>query len=206
MISRSHALTGVLAASGTSMALHLDVPQFLLALSVLPGLALLPDIDHPSSTVTRSAILPFHLLFEHRKQTHSFFGVLVFSISVHFAVYHLPNLFAAAWVVGVMAMAWVSVLRVLRIRSIWPRLATTPIAALVVFNVPLSYFPLLVAIGMLTHILGDVLTIQGCSLLWPFTNSKFALGLFRAGGRFETWFMFPLLVLSSVIVSVWYFI
>lgn len=46
--------------------------------------------------------------------------------------------------------------------------------------------PVIAAYGVLIHIACDFVTVGGVPLLWPFTRRKFAVRLFRVGGKGET--------------------
>lgn len=60
-----------------------------------------------------------------------------------------------------------------------------------------SYCYWAVILGCVTHVLGDMLTISGVPLLWPF-GRKFRLGWMRTDGHFETLVMRPLLTIGAV--------
>jgi membrane-bound metal-dependent hydrolase YbcI (DUF457 family) len=222
MMGRQHGLTGVLAAAGTAHVLKADVPMFVLLCTTLPGTALLPDIDHPDSTVSSTYGPITGLLskvLDHRKQTHSVPGILIFSTAVALAVQYagtwtsyenvtVPNMIARGFLAVVLILIWSSSLRLFKIKGKLDDFAPIPFAALITYGepyirdlginpFPFKYLPYMVALGMLVHVIGDVITKQAFPLWWPFSDRKTALGLFRAGGRFEMWVMLPLIIVGT---------
>lgn len=92
MMGKTHALTGALTFTAGSLAMapmvSLTLPQLILGAIVCAGAAVLPDIDHPGSGVSRT-FGPFTRGFAwtvgklsggHRNGTHSFFGTGVFTV------------------------------------------------------------------------------------------------------------------------------
>jgi len=218
MMGRQHALTGVLAATGTAYAIKADVPTFVLLCTTLPGTALLPDIDHPDSTVSNvygPITRTFARVLDHRKQTHSIPGVLAFCTAVYFAAqYANEPTFSPVWwlsrsfLFGVLVMIYASTLRLFHIKGWLDDFLPIPVCAMITYGEPVLVdlgvqpfpfrdLPLLVALGMITHILGDWITKQKMPIFWPFSSRGSALGLFKAGGRFEMWIMLPLIVVGS---------
>ncbi|ALU39293.1 hypothetical protein AS188_05480 [Kocuria flava] len=152
---------------------------------VTAGAALLPDLDHPGGTVSRSlppvttglARLVCRISGGHRRGTHSLLGVAAFT-----------GLAAAAQKVGipVEGLGWVwplaAVMSVLLIAFAVKVLAFVPdrVAKLnwavgiglgvVVGLWPPAHewwFPLAVGTGVVVHLLGDLLTTRGIHLLYP---------------------------------------
>jgi len=68
----------------------------------------------------------------------------------------------------------------------------------------------MVALGCLTHCLGDAITEMGCPILWPVPIARqrwFLLGppkpmRFKAGGAIERWLVMPVLTLVAVALTV----
>lgn len=222
MMGRQHALTGVLAATGTAYAIKADVPTFVLLCTTLPGTALLPDIDHPDSTVSNvygPITRTFARVLDHRKQTHSIPGVLAFCTAVYFAAqYANEPMFSTAWWVSrsllfvVLTLIYASTLRLFHIRGWLDDFLPVPVCAMITYGetflidlgvrpFPFRDLPLLVALGMITHILGDWITKQKMPIFWPFSSRGSALGLFKAGGKFEMWIMLPMILLGSAVLG-----
>lgn len=222
MMGRQHALTGVLAATGTAYAIKADVPMFVLMCTTLPGAALLSDIDHPDSTVSNvygPLTRTFARVLDHRKQTHSIFGVLTLSTVVYAAAeYANSPMFSSAWWVSrsvlflVLTLIYASTLRLFHIKGWLDDFAPIPISAMITFGepalgdlgvqpFPFHDLPLLVALGMFVHILGDWITKQPIPIFWPLSSKGTALGLIKAGGWFETWILRWLFVVGSGVLT-----
>lgn len=218
MMGRQHAVSGVLAAVCTAYVIKADVPMFVLLCTTLPGTALLPDIDHPDSTVSNvygPFTRTFALVLEHRKQTHSIPGILAFSSLVYMAskyAYEPP--YSLVWwlsrvvLFAVLTLIYASTLRLFKIRGWLDDFLPLPVCAALTFGEPFLHelgapgfpfklLPYMVAIGGLTHLLGDWLTKQKMPIFWPFSSRGSALGAFKAGGRFEVWIMLPAMIVGS---------
>ncbi len=215
MMGRQHACTGLLAAAGTAYAIKADVPTFVLLCTTLPGTAILNDIDHPDSTVS-STYGPLTgmiaKVLDHRKQTHSIPGVLVFGTGTYIATVHASNPFARAYLAVVLVLIWAATIRLFHIRGWLDDFAPIPIACLVTFGEPIlrtfglgpfpfRYLPYMIVLGMITHILGDWLTKQKMPLLWPFSSRGSALGMFKAGGKFEIYVILPVILLATLFLT-----
>lgn len=211
MMGRQHALTGVLAAAGTAHVLKADVPMFVLLCTTLPGAAILNDIDHHDSTVS-STYGPItgsiSKVLSHRKQTHSVPGIMAFGTGVYFAAEHSTNIIAKGVLAFVLILIWSSTLRLFKIEGKLDDFAPIPFALMITYGqpwlnelgipaFPFRFLPFLIVLGMLVHVIGDLLTKQPIPLFWPLSSRGTALGLFRAGGRFEMWVMLPLIVVGT---------
>ena len=87
MLGRDHALTGAVVFAALGPTLHVTGAHLVAGVVLTAGSGVLPDIDHPDSTIARS----FGFLTEgfswvvnrlsggHRHGTHSLFGIAVFS-------------------------------------------------------------------------------------------------------------------------------
>lgn len=181
VMGRTHVLSGAVAMLGVAPLAGAIMPGIAphgpaaLAASVVVagGAALLPDLDHPSSTVARSlrplttglAHVVAGVSGGHRHATHSILGVLVSGA-----------LFGVAGSVG----GW------------WAWIPVTLLAGLAVTAIGLSHpvpgwvgagvlvaagtwtgvdfgawLGLAVLVGAAAHVAGDCATVQGCPLLWP---------------------------------------
>jgi inner membrane protein len=58
-----------------------------------------------------------------------------------------------------------------------------------------------VILGCVTHILGDMLTVSGVPLFWPFGRC-FRVGVMRTGHYFETEILTPILAVCSTVVGI----
>lgn len=204
MMGRTHLLTGVMAASGTALATGADVPSGLILFSLLPGFALFNDIDHPDATASRSlsglSRVPA-LFMGHRRETHSFPGIATIVLGTYLAVQHQGNVVANLWLTFLLMVGWLSALKVvseisgrLGLRRFhretrWvPMLVTVGVVwwpdelARVGLKFPMHVLPWALGVGMVVHLIGDIITIQGCPLMWPFSNKKTRLAWFKTNG------------------------
>jgi membrane-bound metal-dependent hydrolase YbcI (DUF457 family) len=207
MMGTRHAMTGVLGATSAAAYLDLSPPYLLLAASVLPGAALLPDLDHERSTASGTfgpLTRLFSLVLRHRRETHSVPGVLALGVLLEACVRYRHEVPAQVVLIVVLVLVWSSVLRVFginrKIKGWLDDLAPVPIAIfLVVYSgVDLQPVPYAVMAGCLIHIAGDMITKQGCPLLWPFSKVRYRVAKFRAGGWWERWPITVLIVAGIV--------
>lgn len=194
MMGAHHAATG--AAAWVALSNSLTVLPSLGVVSMTPaevglgavicaGAALLPDADHSSATISRSAGFLSRVATRvvsagtggHRNGTHSGVSVVVVPL--------LAWLFArqgwidatpwSAYVIGAGIAAMIMMafaLKVLKILASW---AVAWIVGLAVAAVITSYFPqlwgwlpLAIAVGWIVHLAGDFLTVGGLPIFWPF--------------------------------------
>lgn len=201
----THALSGVAvwmagAAGLQAFGATVPAPELAVGAAVCAGAALLPDIDHPSSTVARTfgpASTALSRLVDsvaaavynatrtrieqprtggHRTLTHT----SVFAVA-------LGGVVAAAcgWIGKPAAVAVLFVLLGLAIRGLlgdWAKrqgwavttLVTAAATAAALWWLPADQgYPILglaVAVGAFTHCLGDMITKQGCPLAWPLVH------------------------------------
>lgn len=205
MMGRSHALSGAAGwlALAPPLATAADIPMDPAALAagavVTAGAALLPDLDHPSSTVARAlgpvsqllAVAIATLAGGHRQATHSLafvaaaagglwaatltpaadvITVAVGGLCVGLAVRALgPQRMRGGGVIDLTLVAWTLALTGIG----WFHLG------------PVAWLPAAVALGAALHIAGDCLTPQGCPLLWPHPARHAWPVLSRTGGPAE---------------------
>lgn len=204
MMGRTHMLTGVMAASGTAFVTGADVPSGLILFSLLPGFALFNDIDHPDATASRTlggfTRIPA-LFMGHRRETHSLPGIAALALGTYLATINLGNVVANCWLTFVLVVGWLSALRIittvckdLKICRIPRGVGWVPVLvavgvvwwptelAHVGIRFPLWMLPWALGVGMLVHLIGDIITLQGCPLMWPFSSKKTRLGWFRTNG------------------------
>jgi membrane-bound metal-dependent hydrolase YbcI (DUF457 family) len=135
MLGRDHALSGAVAFAALAPLLHVTEAHLAAGVVLTAGAGVLPDIDHPDSTISRSfgfltewfAWVVDRLSGGHRHGTHSLFGIAVFTVGTYGAgLFQLSEPKAAAaghlvfsWhivpAVLVLALLYSSALRALRI-------------------------------------------------------------------------------------------
>ncbi|MFF3734081.1 metal-dependent hydrolase [Streptomyces sp. NPDC002476] len=232
----THALSGVAVWMAGAAGLQLcgfAVPSAELAVgaAVSAGAALLPDIDHPSSTVARTfgpvSIALSHLADRvsttvynatrmareaprtggHRTLTHTAVFAVAFGGLVSAACGLLGKPAAAIVLFLMLGLAMRGLMGRWARRQSWvvTTLVTGAAAVGAAWWLPTGRgYPVLglaVAVGSLTHCLGDMITKQGCPLAWPIVHRgkrwwEFALPArfrIRAGGSFEKVVLVPAL-------------
>jgi membrane-bound metal-dependent hydrolase YbcI (DUF457 family) len=105
MLGRDHALTGAVVFAALAPSLHVRAAYLAAGVVLTAGAGVLPDIDHPDSTISRSfgfltewfAWLVDKLSGGHRHGTHSLLGITVFTAASYGAgLYQLSEPKAAA--------------------------------------------------------------------------------------------------------------
>jgi membrane-bound metal-dependent hydrolase YbcI (DUF457 family) len=186
MLGHSHALSGIVAAAAIGeFALHLPDPRLVALAGFTAGMALLPDLDKCGSCPARClgflsegvAWFIGKVSRGHRHLTHTIIGIAIFT-----ALAWASCLFRHDWGgrIGLGLLITLSVaggLEALHItRGTLADLAGVAVAAgVVMLGFGLTLIPLAVAIGVSTHICGDMLTDSGCMLLYPFSKHRFHL-------------------------------
>lgn len=143
------------------------------------GGAMLPDLDHPSGTAARAlgpvtktlAQIVNKITGGHRGATHSLLGIAGFTW-ISWKLGQIGGWPYGAWI-GFMAAIALSALKWTPIKN--PVLNTSLCIGLGVAVtmyarfIPFNPWPITVgtAIGVAAHILGDMLTVEGCPLFWP---------------------------------------
>jgi membrane-bound metal-dependent hydrolase YbcI (DUF457 family) len=184
-LGHTHALSGgVTGAAIGEFALRLP-PVPVLALAGLTAcFAVLPDMDTRGSCAARSlgflsegfAWLIGKASGGHRHGTHSILGVAAFTAAAVLAgscrAYPIGR-----WSLAVfLTLAIAAGLRALRVHGHVADVAAFGLAGLMVWaRQDLGLVAVACAVGCATHIAGDMLTVTGCPLAWPFTLRDFGL-------------------------------
>lgn len=205
------------------------------------GAALLPDADHHNATIAHSMPPVSNAVVGgiaavsggHRHGTHSFIGIAFFTLLAWLAGFITPNFIGGIFgnpaqegfwgnlQIGPAIMSMILIGFALHTLKFIPRQAKKSgwiisgiIAALILFLAPheQGWFPLAVGIGVIVHILGDMMTTGGCNLVWPATikppkalahipiiswcwkpNGYLAVPVLGNAGSFREWlFLIPL--------------
>lgn len=211
MLGSSHAASGALAwtvAAGVvapGFGVHVTPAVLAVGLGATAGAALLPDADHPEGTIAFSLGAPAKAACRwinrvsggHRHATHSLAFVPAIGLMVWGLDAFVPD---APCIVLSLLLVWA-----FRALHLIHRHLTIPVAVAVtvaagVTHVPLGWLPIAVALGVLVHLGGDCLTIEGCPLLWPLVpmsqHVRMPL-LGHAGSRRELWAATPLMTIAT---------
>jgi membrane-bound metal-dependent hydrolase YbcI (DUF457 family) len=190
----THALTGLVTGlAAGEFVLHLPLPQTAGLALLTAGAAVLPDVDHPDSTLAHSFGFLTRAVAEiigkvsggHRHGTHSIAGVAVFTLAAWLGVYYrhdwagrigLGVLLAVVIASGLIALRigkgrrWHRVLRGHRSDA----LAIAAAAGMTFFGTGLALVAVAMGLGCATHIFaGDSFTDQGCPWGWPLSQRHF---------------------------------
>ncbi|MDX6417032.1 MAG: hypothetical protein QOG28_1652 [Trebonia sp.] len=113
MLGRDHALSGAVAFAALAPSLHVTVAHLAAGVVLTAGAGVLPDIDHPDSTISRSfgfltewfAWIVDRISGGHRHGTHSLVGIAVFTAGAYGAgLFQLSEPKAAA--AGHLVFSW----------------------------------------------------------------------------------------------------
>lgn len=202
MMGPRHALTGVLGVTTLAAYAQLTPVQLGTFALVLPGAVLLPDLDHERSTASGTygpLTRTFSLVLHHRRESHSVPGIAVLGVLTEIAVRYRDHPVAAGYLVVLLVLTWASFIRLFKIKGWLDDLLPIPVAlAVVLGGVDLSALPAAVMTGCFIHVLGDMITKQGCPLFWPFSSTRYKLARFKAGGWWERW---PITVLIVAAIT-----
>ncbi|MGP4994585.1 metal-dependent hydrolase [Glutamicibacter ardleyensis] len=167
----------------------LDVPGFGVVLGALvcAGSALLPDADHHSATIAHSLPPVSNIMCRvlgklsggHRHGTHSILGILFFTliaVAGSYAQTHVDGWGVVNIGAGIMSVILIAfACKALKIipdgmrKSPWGiGLVFGALVAINDFQEP-RWFAYCVTLGVIVHLLGDMLTTGGCNLVWPGT-------------------------------------
>ncbi len=218
-LGHTHALSGLVTGMAVGLyAVHLPLVPLPDAsrlpashLAILAGLtagaAVLPDIDHPDSSLghcfgfmTRAFAWLIGLVSGgHRHLTHAALGVAGFTGLAWLAVSHRDVI---GWEIGL--ALFLSLILAGGLYAIGVHghgadaLAIAGAIALMVSGTGVALVALAVGLGCATHVIGDMLTDDGCPLLYPFSRYHFRLLprplAFTTGTWPELWLVNPALV------------
>jgi membrane-bound metal-dependent hydrolase YbcI (DUF457 family) len=185
--------------------LHLPITGTLALAGLGAGFATIPDLDTAHSCASRSlgflsatfALAVAKVSGGHRHGSHSLVGVAVFTALAWLACHYRHDP-AGRWALALfLALALAAGLRALRIGGHFADLAAIAGAGFIAWTGwELALVPLACALGCLTHLAGDSLTVQGVPLAWPVTMRHFGLPRplsFTTGTWRETWVITPAL-------------
>ena len=202
MMGRDHALTGACAFAAVAPWLPASGGYLAAGVALTAGAGVLPDIDHPDSTVARTfgfataafAWIVARISGGHRHGTHSLIGIAVFTAGAYAAGKYQAAAPAGGghpgWCLNLapaglyLTLLYSAAFRSLKIGSHHGDLlgaaaaagtiwTGADLAAFTSWHVPL--LALATAAGCAAHIAGDMLTHGGCPLLYPLSRHEFGL-------------------------------
>jgi len=215
-LGHTHALSGLV--TGTAVGLYVASPplthlarfspeELVVFAGLTAGAAVLPDIDHPDSSLahcfgflTRAfATVIGTISGGHRHLTHAVLGVAGFTALAWLAVRHRGDLAGEIGLALFLALIIAGGLYAIAVRGHGAdALAIAGAVALTVSGTGLALVALAVGLGCVTHVAGDMLTCEGCPLLFPFSRYHFRLLpgalAFTTGTWPELWVLDPALL------------
>lgn len=184
-LGHTHALSGAVTGTAASLyVLHLPLPQAALMAGLTAGAAVLPDIDHPSSTLARSFGFATHsfawavgkISGGHRHGTHTLIGTGVFTALAWLAVEYRHDTAGRIALGAFLTLILAGALIALRFGGHFAdALAIGGAIAMVSTGTGLSLAAFAVGLGCATHIAGDMLTDSGVPLFLPFSRRRLKL-------------------------------
>lgn len=209
-LGHTHALSGVVAGTAVGLYMtHLPSTQLVLFAGLTAGAAVLPDIDHPNSTLahcfgflTRSfAWLIGKISGGHRHLTHAVLGVAGFEFLAWLAAKFRHEIGGKAGLIILLSVIIAGGLYAFGVHSHVADFAAIGAAiGLVVTGTGLSHVATAVGIGCATHVVGDMLTDEGCPLFYPFSERHYRVLprplAFTTGTRPELWVVDPALAVG----------
>jgi membrane-bound metal-dependent hydrolase YbcI (DUF457 family) len=160
--------------------------EVLLGAVICAGAALLPDIDHHNASIAHSlpplttAMARFFQTASggHRNGTHSVVGVLFFGFIAWLASFFvikdvgiLGDLNLGAGLIAIVLSAFAfKALRFMPARARkapWAAGISFGLLTTLLFPQGPSWLMTCIVLGVVVHIVGDMLTHEGCNLLWP---------------------------------------
>lgn len=222
MLGSSHAASGMVVGLATLPWAAAGAPWWVQAgwVSVCGGAAVLPDLDHPESKVSRMwgpitgalAVLVARVSRGHRAGTHdAVLAPVGVAVGAWLASWWLP----AFAVVVALTLGLVLRVTVLRRGGILTWMANLTASAVLGWG--LAQYPALVdaghtllpvalAIGVWTHQAGDLLTPEGIPvpIVWLFDpRRRVGLGLFTTGQQVERFLIGPALAATVFVMACW---
>jgi len=209
-LGHTHALSGAVAGLAVGLFVkHMPEAQLTILTGLTAGAAVLPDIDHPNSSLAHCfgfftktvAWLIGRVSGGHRHLTHAIFGVAGFTILAWLGVKYRHELGGRIGLGIFLALIIASGLYAFGIRGHAADVLAIVGAVLLVGNtIGLPLIALAVGVGCATHVVGDMLTDEGCPLLFPLSNKHYHLLSerlsFTTGTRPELWFLDPALAVG----------
>jgi membrane-bound metal-dependent hydrolase YbcI (DUF457 family) len=198
-------------AYGTFVA-HLPVPGTILLTGLMTATVMLADADQRCSSAGRSlgflsrpvAGMIGKISGGHRHLTHSLAGIAAFTALAWAGGHYRHDWWAAAGLGLLLAIGFAAAAGSLGAKGhIGDTVAILLAGGIIWWQPALALLPLATALGVAVHILGDMLTVDGCPLLLPLTRFCFRVPwplAFRTGTWRETAVRVVLLAAIPVLI------
>jgi membrane-bound metal-dependent hydrolase YbcI (DUF457 family) len=209
-LGHTHALSGAVAGLAVGLFVkHMPEAQLVILTGLTAGAAVLPDIDHPNSSLAHCfgfftkavAWLIGRISGGHRHLTHAILGVAGFTILAWLSVKYRPDVAGKVGLILFLSLIIASGIYAFGIRGHAADLIAIALALwMVATTTGLALVALAVGVGCATHVVGDMLTDEGCPLLFPFSTKHYHLISrrlsFTTGTFPELWVLDPALAVG----------
>lgn len=215
MLGHTHALSGGVAWLAAAPLVGHYAPgltthgyrELIAAVIVTAGTALLPDLDHPGSTIGQ-ALGPLTAWLArvvatatggHRHGTHS----ILFAGAAGYGGWALGSV-GTRWALPAIVVFAALACAALGVTDTFAAAVLSCAAAgyvLVAGGATIAWLGPAVAIGCAAHLLGDALTERGVPLLWPLIPCRFRVGAVDTGSQVERLLIAPALVLALIVLA-----
>ena len=179
MLGYTHSLSGLVAGTAAGLVLHAGTSGTVDLAVLAAGFAVVPDLDKCGATVSRSygflteafAWVIGRVSGGHRHGTHSVLGVAIFTGLAWLACFYRHDLPGRIGLGVLLAIGFASGLRALHLGGHFADLLAIAGAVAVCWTGwHLALIPLAAGLGVTVHVVGDMLTVQGCPLMWPVSD------------------------------------
>jgi membrane-bound metal-dependent hydrolase YbcI (DUF457 family) len=177
------------------------------AVIVTAGAALLPDLDHPRSTIGQ-ALGPLTAWLArvvatatggHRHGTHS----ILYAAAAGYGGWALGAA-GTRWALPAVVLLAALALAALGVTHTFTAAVLSCAAGayvLVAGGATIAWLGPAAAIGCLAHLLGDALTERGVPLLWPLAARRFRVGAIDTGSQVERLVVAPALLIALAVLA-----
>lgn len=200
MLGRSHLITGaagflgVVAPAAAAAGHALSPAEIACGTLVASGAAMLPDLDHPRATVSRSlgpvsfvaSRLISRLAGGHRNGTHSALAVALVAVCANGLILSNPGNLWVPFALSFLCVALVCRVLLDAQNDLTSALCAAVVSAgLVAVTPDFSWLGIAVTTGYALHLAGDAITKEGVPLAWPLNRTRFRVAGITTGGRLE---------------------
>lgn len=214
MLGKSHMTIGALGfVAAANPLLHtlgqqLTPAELACGTAVAAGAAMLPDLDHPQATVSRSLGPVSYLLSRgvaraaggHRQGTHSLLAVGLVGLGTS-ALLAASSSLLVPWLLTFVCVSLVCRILLEQANDLTSAVvAALAAVGLLAITPNFDWLPVAITFGYALHLAADAVTQEGVPLGWPLVPIRFSLGLLTTGGGIERavcWCALALLGLGS---------
>jgi membrane-bound metal-dependent hydrolase YbcI (DUF457 family) len=220
-MGHSHAILGALGWAALAPAIAstgvftLTPATYATGVFISAGAALVPDLDHPQATVSRTlgpitgalAHLTATIARGHRKGTHTILFCVITFLGM-FTILQWGGTVGVGLTVFFMSALAVKALHLGPRSGLSGVLFSSAFAAAVTFGTfwfvgddSWQWLTAAVTLGVFFHLVGDTLTVGGVPYLYPLTAKRFSIPLMKTGSTIETKITVPIMLVLLAFIS-----